>query len=119
MPLPKRKRFARLLAIIAGCVVTISAGLACLNYSFAEPLTRTSYDLPFVWRTTLDTHEIVLVYLDEEPAKQLHQPLDDIWNRTLHVPFLERLTKDGARLVLYDIIFDTPSPDPAKDDAFA
>lgn len=119
MLLPKRKRLVRLLAIVAGCLVTISAGLACLNYSFAEPLMRTSYDLPFVWRTTLDTHEIVLVYLDEESAKQLQQPIDDKWNRTLHVPFLERLTKEGPRLVLYDIIFDQPSPDAAKDEAFA
>jgi len=119
MLLRKRKRLIRLLAVTAGCLVTIGAGLVCFKLPFAEPLTRTSYDLPFVWRTTLDTHEIILVYLDEESAKQLQQPLDDKWNRTLHVPFLERLTKDGPRLVLYDIVFDTASPDPAKDEAFA
>lgn len=113
------RRFARALTIVASCLLAIAAGFACLRYSFAEPLTRTSYDLPFVWRATLDTHEIVLVYLDEESAKQLHQPIDDIWNRTLHVPLLERLTKDGARLSVYDIIFDRPSLDPANDAAFA
>ena len=37
----------------------------------------------------------------------------------MHVPLLERLTKDGARLIVYDIIFDTPSLDPARDAAFA
>ncbi len=113
------KRFARALTIGAGTLLAIATGFACLHYSFAEPLTRTSYDLPFVWRATLDTHEIVLVYLDEESAKQLKQPIDDIWNRALHVPLLERLTKDGARLVFYDIVFDTASADPARDDAFA
>ena len=119
MQLRELKRLARPLSILAGCLLAIGVGFACLHYPFAEPLTRTSYDLPFVWRATLDTHEIVLVYLDEESAKQLHQPIDDIWNRTLHVPLLERLTKEGARLAVYDIIFDTASSDPARDAAFA
>jgi adenylate cyclase len=119
MQLRELKRLARALSIVAGCLLAIGTGFACLNYSFAEPLTRTSYDLPFVWRANLDTHEIVLVYLDEESAKQLQQPIDDIWNRTLHVPLLERLAKDGARLIVYDIIFDQPSPDAARDTAFA
>jgi len=119
MRLRDAKRFARTLTIVAGCALAIAAGFACLRYSFGEPLTRASYDLPFLWRATLETHEIVLVYLDEESAKQLHQPIDDIWNRTLHVPLVERLTKDGARLIIYDIIFDTPSLDPARDAAFA
>lgn len=119
MRLRELKRFARAFAVAAGCLLAIGAGFACLHYSFAEPLTRTSYDLPFVWRANLDTHEITLVYLDEASAKQLHQPIDDVWNRTLHVPLLDRLTNDGARLLLYDIVFDQPSPDPARDEAFA
>src|SRR4051812_20760067 len=118
MQLRELKRFARPLTALAGCAVAVATGFACLRYTFADPLTRTSYDLPFIWRATLDTHEIVLVYLDEESAKQLKQPIDDIWNRALHVPLLERLTKDGARLVLYDIVFDTAS-DPPRDAAFA
>ncbi len=113
------KRFARTLTVAAGCAFAIASGFACLRYSFADALTRTSYDLPFIWRATLGTHEIVLVYLDEESAKQLHQPIDDIWNRNLHVPLLERLTRDGARLVLYDIVFDTASADASRDEAFA
>lgn len=119
MQLRGGRRFVRALTIASGCLLAIAAGFACLRYSFGETLTRTSFDLPIVWRATLDTHEIVLVYLDEESAKQLNQPLDDVWNRSLHVPLLERLTKEGARLIVYDIIFDTPSVDPAKDEAFA
>ena len=119
MRLRDTKRFTRPLTVVAGSLFAIAAGFACLNYSFAEALTRTSYDLPFVWRSNLDTHEVVLVYLDEESAKQLQQPIDDIWNRALHVPLLERLTKDGASLIVYDIVFDTPSPDPTRDAAFA
>lgn len=119
MRLRDARRFIRPLTVVAGSLLAIAAGFACLNYSFGEALTRTSYDLPFIWRANLDTHEAVLIYLDEESAKQLNQPLDDIWNRALHVPLLERLTKDGARLIVYDIIFGTPSLDPARDAAFA
>jgi adenylate cyclase len=113
------KQLVRASAIAGGILATTTLGLACLSYSFAEPLVRLSYDLPFLWRTTLDTHDIVLVYLDEYSAKQLNQPLDDVWNRALHVRLLDRLTQEKARLVFYDIVFDAPAPDPAADAAFA
>lgn len=119
MRLPHAKRLVRALSIVGGSALAIAAGFVCLEYSFAEPLTRTSYDLPFLWRSPLETHEIVLVYLDEGSAKQLNQPIDDIWNRALQVPLLERLTRDGARLAVYDIIFDSPSADPGRDTVFA
>ena len=47
------------------------------------------------------------------------QRLDDVWDRTLHIQLLDRLTQDGARLVFYDIVFDGPARDPAVDEAFA
>lgn len=115
----RTKQLIRASVIAGGVLATITLGLACLRYSFAEPLVRLSYDLPFLWRTTLDTHDIVLVYLDEYSAKQLNQPLDDVWNRALHVRLLDRLTQEKARLVFYDIVFDAPAPDPAADAAFA
>src|SRR5713101_2649646 len=113
------RRLVRAAAIAGGVLVATTLGLACLRYSFAEPLTRLSYVFPFLWRSTLDTHEITLVYLDESSAKQLNQPLDDVWNRALHVHLLDRLTQEKAGLVFYDIVFDAPAPDPAADAAFA
>ena len=113
------KHLIRVSVIAGGVLAATTLGLACLRYSFAEPLVRLSYDLPFLWRTTLDTHEITLVYLDESSAKQLNQPLDDVWNRALHVRLLDRLTQEKARLVFYDIVFDAPGPDPAADATFA
>jgi len=113
------KHLVRASVIAGGILAATILGLACLRYSFAEPLVRLSYDLPFLWRTTLDTHDIRLVYLDEYSAKQLNQPLDDVWNRALHVRLLDRLTQERARLVFYDIVFDAPAPDAADDAAFA
>ena len=119
MRLRDAKRFARALTIVAGGLLAIAAGFACLRYSFADPLTRTSYDLPFLWRATLETHEVVLVYLDDQSTKALDQPIDDKWNRGLHVRLLNRLTQEQARLIFYDIVFDTPASDTAGDAALA
>ena len=94
-------------------------GLACLRYSFAEPLARLSYDLPFIWRANGDPQEVVLVYLDEYSAKELNQPADAVWDRRLHAHLLNRLTDEKARLVLYDIVFETPAADPEADAEFA
>jgi adenylate cyclase len=113
------KHLTRGLTILIGGCVAVALGLVCLEYSFAQALARLSYDLPFIWRTNVDTHEISLVYLDEASAKQLQQPLDDRWDRTLHARLLDRLTNDKARLVLFDIVFDAPSADEAIDSAFA
>jgi adenylate cyclase len=113
------KNLTHVLVIIGGGVLAVAAGIACFIFSFAEPLARFSYDLPFLWRATLDTREAVLVYLDDDSAKQLQQPLDDVWNRDLHTHLLDRLTQEKARLVFYDIVFDVPAAEPAKDTAFA
>jgi len=119
MRLRDARRFTRPLTVAAGSLLAIAAGFACLRYSFGEPLTRASYDLPFLWRATLETHEIVLVYLDDQSTKQLNQAIDDKWNRGLHVRLLDRLTRDEARLIFYDILFDTPASDPAQDTVLA
>ena len=119
MSWPGARNLSRTLTVVAGSILVVASGLACLHFSFAEPLGRLSYDLPFIWRVPLDTHEIALVYLDETSAKELHQPLDDKWNRGLHTQLLNRLTEEKARLVFYDIIFDSPAQDPAGDAAFA
>src|SRR6266571_4627186 len=106
MQIRQIRHLTRGLTIAAGALIAVGLGLACLRYSFAEPLDRWSYDLPFLWRTTLDTHEVVIVYLDEYSAQQLGQPLDYVWDRQLHVRLLDRLTEDKPRLLLYDISFD-------------
>jgi adenylate cyclase len=112
------RHLTRLLVVVLGAFLAVLLGVSFLTYSFAEPLVRLSYDVPFLWRAPLDTHDVILVYLDESSAKELNQPVDDVWNRQLHVQLLKRLTADQARLVFFDITFSDPR-EPASDAAFA
>ena len=114
----RHRGFVRTILNGAITLLAIGAGLICFQYPILKPVTRLSYDLPSKFKTR-PTPGIVLVYLDEESAKRLNQPIDDAWNRSLHVSLLERLSAEGARLVFYDIVFDTPSSDPTQDEAFA
>ncbi len=94
-------------------------GVCFCLFRFGGPLERLSYDLPFPLRTNISAPEIVLIYIDEESGRQLHQSFRQPWDRALHTQLLDRLTKDGARLVYYDIFFGDEDPDPQKDTAFA
>ena len=56
---------------------------------------------------------------DDDSAKKLGQPMGGAWDRSLHAQFVDRLTREGARMLFYDIVFDTASADPAVDETFA
>ena len=100
-----------------GAVILI--GLACFKFPFGAGLERLSFDLPYALRSNLAAPEVVLVYLDEESARALNQPVSEAWDRSLHTKLLNRLTRDGASLIYYDIIFASPSADELTDKAFA
>lgn len=91
-----------------------------------DPFQRLSYDLPFITRHSLpgwmrqvaggarSTDEVVILYMDEESTKRLNQPPGGPWSRAMHAKLVNWLTKDGARAVMFDVIFDSESPeDPA------
>jgi adenylate cyclase len=90
------------------------------------------FDLPFVfrdllprpWRTAAgparDTREAVILYMDEDSSRRLGQAPGGPWSRAMHARLVRLLTKDGARAVFFDVIFDSESPeDPAFGEALA
>ena len=97
----------------------MALGLVCYGFPFAAAIERLSFDLPFALRNTIRISEAVIVYLDEDSARALGQPLNDVWDRSLHTRLLARLTRDQARLVYYDIVFASPSRDGSVDHSFA
>jgi CHASE2 domain-containing sensor protein len=67
-----------------------------------------SYDLLFFWSKRPMPEEVVIVYLDDHSFKDLGQTNTATWDRNLHANLLERLTQDGCKLVVFDIVFSEP-----------
>ena len=84
--------------------------------SFATRLARLSYDLPFTFRPPIETPGVCIIYLDENSARELGQNPNS-WDRALHTRLIRRLTREGARAVIFDIVFADPMP--AADGEFA
>ena len=117
-------RFARLFrgkfgAGCLGAVLAVVAGVIVLHEKFGLGLVHLSYDLPYAFRPQLQPREAVMVYLDEDSHRELNQPLNAPWNRTLHAKLIDRLTAEGAKAVVFDIVFSGPSSDVAADEALA
>jgi adenylate cyclase len=101
---------------VLGLVLTVSVGALVL---LCDPgLDRLSYDLPFLLRKQVP-EELVMVYLDAKVKHDLQQPTDQPLDRRFYARLLERLTREHARLVLFDLLFDQPSADPTVDEQFA
>lgn len=108
----------------------MAAALCLLGWTGTSPLTgvaaflaRASYDWLHRLAPTpnLDraSSPVVLVYLDLQSHLQLRQNPAERWNRELHAELIRRLTDAHARAVVFDIVFDTPWPDPAVDHRLA
>ena len=123
-----RNRVGALFSIL----LTVGAGLLFgeLDFSLATSLKYASYDLPFVIRkeaanafpnkSQQSPDNLVIVYLDDPSHQELGQPYNAPWDRRLHAKLLDRMTAEGAKAVVFDIVFTDPSPqDPEADGAFA
>ena len=83
-------------------------------------LKQLSYDQPFLTRSKSIPDDIVLVYLDDRSHQELQQPYTAPWDRNWHTKLIQRATREGARAIIFDIVFSDPSPDgPAVDSALA
>ncbi len=109
LSLTRQKR----LGLLGGVLIIPLLGLACLTLNFGAGLADWSYDLPFLWRTAVDSPKAVIVYLDRDSQQRLAQK-DGPWDRSLHARLIERLADEKAALVFADVFFETER-DPASD----
>jgi adenylate cyclase len=64
--------------------------------------------------------EVVIVAIDHESAQRLHLQLrPNAWPRGMHGRLVKALTRAGAKAVVFDLTFESPSPQPAQDRALA
>lgn len=100
---------------------TALVGLLCLIvFPVGAWLERLSFDLPCVFASEARMDNVVIVVRDEKAYKDLHQTYGTLWSRTNYVNLVNRLTKDGARLAVFDIFMPSKdSVNPAVDQQFA
>ena len=105
---------------IIGATLSIVLGLICFDsiMPITETLRHKSYDLSFHLRPRTIPDEVVLVYLDDA-SYQEYNPSYQRWDRALHAKLLDHLKEEGAKVVVFDIIFsDANQEDPNADAAF-
>jgi adenylate cyclase len=102
-----------------GCALSVLIGIVLLSEG-GGVLTRLSYDVTFpLQKMRAPPEELVMVYIDAEVKRRLNQPADRPLDRRFHAQLLDRLRRDGAKLVLFDLLFDQPISDPSADEEFA
>src|SRR5438477_4311367 len=83
------------LAVLLGVFQPLSPWLADL-----------SYDLPLAFRSTPQTNEVLVVYMDEDTHEELNQPRDRPWDRSVHARLIRHLAECRAKAIVFDIWFD-------------
>jgi len=101
---------------LSGGLVAACVGLGLFLFPIGGGLERASFDLPFALRGNVPQDKVVIVYLDEMSHAELNQPYAAPWDRAVHARLLDKLKEGGARLVVFDILFDRVSEqNPASD----
>jgi adenylate cyclase len=111
------RRFkAKWMGPIVGSALAIAGGLLLLNPSIGQKLVFLSYDLPFYVRHYIFPTEVEMVYLDEASYKALDQPLNTYMDRSVYARLIDRMTREKAKAVAFDIVFSDPNPDKTNAD---
>ncbi len=96
-----------------GAVLAVVAGFGVLfSGTFGSRIINASYDLPFVncglpflAPKLTKPGEAVMIWQDEDSFKQLNQLHNTSWDRSIYARLLDRLTAEGARAVVFDMVF--------------
>ena len=66
-----------------------------------------SYSLRFLVLPVKTPEEVTILYMDEKSHKDLKQPWDAAWDRSMHGKLIELLNTRGARSIVFDLLFET------------
>ena len=88
-------------------VVTVLVGVLALGADNLLPLSRLSYDLLFLVRSSHPVPDVVLVYVTDDTFSAVGADPNLPLPREHQIKLLERLQQDHPRLVFYDFIFST------------
>ena len=104
---------------LVGATLATVVGVSLLVLPIGKGLRDWSYDLPFLLRPAQTIDDVVVVQLDQPSFDALHQEPRD-FDRALYMKLIRRLQAEGARLIVFDILFiDTKRPITDADREFA
>src|ERR1051325_2543785 len=112
--LKKNKVPLRAGLVIAGLVSAV--GVLLVIYPMG--LDRLSYDLPFRYKEVVPA-ELMMVYVSDSAKVKLGENAGEKLPRRYYTQLLDKVRRDGARLVVFDILLDTPEQDEQVDKALA
>ena len=117
----KTKRSSAPYALVLGAVLGAGGVLAAISTLGAEWEQLFGLRWLFAVRGPVAApNSVALVALDEKSATDLSLPVNPrAWPRTLHGELARYLVKAGARVVVFDLTFDTASSQPGQDEQFA
>ena len=90
-----------------GAVLVPILGLSLLFSPVGRGLCKWSYDLPFLWRSTQQITNVVVVSIDDGTYTSLNQRRAS-FDRSIHRDLINRLNAKGAKLIVFDILFIEP-----------
>ena len=90
-----------------GAMLTGVWGLALWTLPLGQGWENASYDYLFRFGARAVTNKVVLILMDNEAHRELHQERGKPWNRALHAKLLNQLADDGCRLVVFDVHFES------------
>ncbi len=100
-----RKFRAKWMGPTIGAILAITAGLLLLNSNLGQKLVFVSYDIPFAFRPYIFPTEVEMVYVDEASYTALDQPLNANLDRAIYARLIDRMTKEKARAIVFDVAF--------------
>lgn len=105
---------------IVGAVLTVAVGFVLLFTQLGKGLVNASYNVLFAPRPHVTADELVIVYLDDVSHENLKQSYVEPWDRDYYVRLLKRLKEDGAKAVVFDVVFsDAMTNNPVRDERLA
>lgn len=105
--------------VLCAIVSTVLGVVFLMSQSLGGWLSRKSFDLGSRLRRPFNPGQVVIVNMDEASFRDLGQDPTAHWNRDLHAQLLDRITRWGANVVVFDIAFTAPLEGGGADGRFS
>jgi CHASE2 domain-containing sensor protein len=114
-PLWRHSLPAFLLAAAVGLLVWAPRLLGLSDHLTA--LEKLAFDLFHLGRHPPPASRVRLIEMDQRSFEALGQDTAGQWDCGLHAQLVRKLTRDGARVIVFDVLFDQPGSPEADRDA--